>query len=381
MAGVLAAFLFSWIFGIQKKRKILRAFFCFVAGAALVKIPYLIYLIATHSFFPYLESVYAVIVHKDVVIDPHIVSPIPSNPLQALLAMLNVTGKNFRHMTPSYLYLILLFYFVYRRRQAKLEKTDLSIVAIAGYGLVMYNTAFRNIWAAQFEMALQPEKILFFFMLERGYLFLTARKPLLSQDVLMGRLKKWGINVLIFGLITSSIGYSFDRYNKRFFAFQYARNWFMGKETESLKPLAKVPTRPLMIARAKGMVVPIEQADELEAIVDFFDKNTAPSEAVFMYPELGTYSFLIDRPFVGRFPISTFSWFNDRWYDDLMADFIKIKPRFVVMPKEFPVNWKEVYLAREANRKKYDGFIKIIESEYALKTQTLQSYIYIRKDS
>ena len=49
-------------------------------------------------------------------------------------------------------------------------------MSIAVYGLMLYAAGFRKIEFEHFEMALQPEKILLFFMLEEAYLRLWEKR-------------------------------------------------------------------------------------------------------------------------------------------------------------------------------------------------------------
>ena len=379
IAGVLVALAFSWTLKVQTRKKAARALLFYCAGFAAVAAPYFLYLALTHSLVPFLESLYAVITTKDVVINPRIISPIPSNPLEALVAMLVPTGKNFRHMTPSYFYIVFGLYLWGRIKRKAFEKTDLGLIAIAVYGLVMYNTAFRNIWAAQFEMALQPEKILYFLLLERIYFYFREGKTLPAvmglKRLKLARASRMAA-VFLFLLALSSIGYSLQRFAHRFFAFKYVIALVSGKDTKALRPMADVEMRPLNIERGKGMVVPVAQAEEIEEVVGFLKEHTWPEEAVLMYPELGTYSFFADRPFVGRFPIPTFSWFSEKWHREFVENFKKKEPRFVVMIKEFPINWKEVYLGREENVRKYKELTDIVYADYTLKKTTPGSYVY-----
>ncbi len=389
IAGIFAAHACSFLFKLYERTVIAKSLGVFLLGIAAVALPYVYYLWATHSLIPYVDCVRAVIVNIQETFNPHLVSVYPSNAIEALRAMTNPLSKNFRHMTPSYLYIILLVYLIARMKNRSMDKTGLAIVCLGTYGFIMYNTAFRGIWAAQFEMALQPEKILLFFLMEEAYFFLKQKRTALlvagesSKRAVARdgrrRFLAYAITSLFVVIVISSIGYSVDRYNKRFFAFKYLMCTLTGKNVQALMPLAKIESRPLAIERAKGMTVPAEQADELEAITAFFKNNSMPQDTIFMYPELGTYSFLIDRPFLGRFPIATFSWFDDRWHGELLSDFKKVKPPFVIMPKDFPPSWREVYLGREENRKKYQEMINMIFTDYKLKTTTPFSNIYVLK--
>ncbi len=391
LAGIISALIFSFVFRIQRRPVVIKGILFFGLGVLSVGIPYAVYLFKTNSFWPTLEAVWAVI-HKEEILDTALVCALPANPWDVIRVMLNPTHDNFRHITPTYFYIIFLCYFIHRFRRERMDSRDLAAMAVAVYGVILYHTAFRNIWAAQFEMALQPQKILLFYLLEQAYLFLRERQAYFTSIVrsyftVDG--KKWKlegrillIRFLILGLVMSSLGYSFARFNQRFYTFRYIKGWFLKKDfVSALKPWHDKPSRPLTIDRAGGIIVPIEQADELEQVGEFLGKNTAPNEAVLMYPEYGTYSFLFDRPFVGRFPICTFSWFNENWHREFVAELKNDPPRFVVMPKKNPTNWSLVYLTPEKNRRKYDEVTGFIKENYFLKQETPRSYIYQRNNS
>ena len=387
-AGILFSLILAGLFRIQNKNVVLKGLMFYSLGIALVAIPYGLYLFATQSLFAMFESVWAVI-HKEAILDTKLVCPLPSNLGDVIQVMLNPGSDNFRHITPCYLYLIFLFYCFNRIRKEKMEARDLAAIATAVYGVIMYNAAFRNIWAAQFEMALQPEKILLFYLLDQAYLFLRERKAYF-QSILQSYFTVEGhklklqarvfmIRFLILGLVMSSLGYSWMRFNQRFYTFRYLKGLVLRKDFVSdLKPWANTPSRPLRIERAKGVIVPVEQADELEQVGAFIEKNTHPNEALLMYPEYGTYNFLFNRPFVGRFPIPTFSWFNEKWHQEFMSDLKKSPPRYVIFPKKHPDNWVLVYLTPPKSRKNYVEEMDFIKANYSLDTQTARSYIYKR---
>jgi hypothetical protein len=237
-------------------------------------------------------------------------------------------------------------------------------------------------------MALQPEKILLFFLFE-VFLFaaIAKRQSLLPVLKTMPSLKwysrpKWKLyacNVFMFILLFSSIGYSIQRYNHRFFVFKFVRDKIAGKDTAYLRPLAKEEARPADVPRAAGILLPAEQALELEVVAAFAAGHIKEDEEMFTYPELGTYNFFAGRRFFGKFPISTFSWFNDRWHAEYMAELKASRPKFAIVQKEIPQYWKDVYLALEANRKKFNDVMDFIHSEYSLTGETPLSYVYALK--
>ncbi|HOD12343.1 MAG TPA: hypothetical protein PLO93_03110 [Candidatus Omnitrophota bacterium] len=323
------------------------------------------------------------------VIDPHLVSVYPCNLTEAIAAMINPASKNFRHMTPSYLYLFLLGLLFYRAKTKKLTQVDVGLVCLGVYGIIMYNSSFRGIWAAQFEMALQPEKILFFFILEKIYLFLTTRKDHLigrmAQPVASEKSKlraKLSIGVIYFlfaAFFMSCLFYSMERYSKRFTAYKVLQRFLIGKSTAGLVPCANEPHQALTIGRAKGVIVPKDQAQELEEAIPLIERLTKPGEVVFTYPEVGTYNFLADRPFLGKFPLVTLSWFSDRWHQEIVNELKVNPPKIIIMTKYLPDDWKAVYLGLEKNRQKYQEVMTFVEVHYQKVATTEQSDIYQRK--
>src|SRR3989338_324421 len=70
--------------------------------------------------------------------------------------------KNFLQIRRFYVFFG--FYLYWRRMKGTWSRADTMAVAVAGYGLMLYATAFRNLWSNNFEMALQPQKIVYFYI-------------------------------------------------------------------------------------------------------------------------------------------------------------------------------------------------------------------------
>lgn len=386
--GVLAAMLVSRVFKIQERRLIFRGLAGYIIGFGLIAVPFIIYMAWHAALVPYLDAVWTIVTRMQKVIDPHFVSVYPGNLKEALIAMTNPGHTNFKHMTPAYLYIFIAVYLMFRLKKKALAREDLMLICLGVYGFIMYNTGFRGIWAAQFEMALQPEKILLFFLFE-VFLFaaISTRRDLLPVLKTTPSLKwysrpKWKLyacNVFLFVLLGSSIGYSIQRYNHRFYAFRFVRDKWTGKDTSYLRPLAKEEARTADLERATGILLPAEQALELEVVAAFAAGHIKEDEVMFTYPELGTYNFFAGRRFFGKFPIATFTWFNDRWHAEYMAELKSSRPKFAIVQKEIPQYWKDVYLALEPNRAKYKDVMDFIQSEYRVYAETPLSYVYTLK--
>lgn len=383
--GILVASFAAWIFKVQDGKLIFKSLIAYCAGLAVIVVPYAAYLAWHSALVPYMDAVLTIVFRMQKVIDPHFVSVYPSNFIEAVIAMTNPEHTNFKHMTPSYLYIFILIYLFLRIKKRSFSKVDLMVICLGVYGFIMYNTGFRGIWAAQFEMALQPEKILLFFLLEIFLLSAIQKKEILIPALKGNTGLKWysrshwklyAMNAFMFILLFSSVGYSIQRYNHRFFAFKFVRDKIMGKDTAYLRPLANEETRPVNIERARGVIMPVKQADELEQIDAFVKGHISEEEVLFTYPELGTYNYFVDRRFFERFPIATFAWFNDRWHDEFLEKLRSSKLPFLIVQKEVPQGWKDVYLALEPNRKKYRDVMRFIVLNYEIDGETPLSYIY-----
>ncbi len=370
IGGTLA---FSFLFRKEERRFTAKLFQTYIFGFLSIFIPVVLYMWSTQSLAPYIETVYVVLTKsfKTFMNGPDIHPVGVTGFLSALLP----TNKFFKSMTPVYFYLIFVGYLLYRRKNRTLNAEIFCLIGVAIYGIMLYVTAFRRLDGHHFEMALQPEKILLFFVLEEVYLLLLKIRHQEIEKMreivfqgwqrLMARKKIYLINFFLVAFIGSSVGYALSRYGKRFVTVKLLENKLAGRPAEDFSFLAGVQKREVNIARARGMVVPVWQAQEMEEIVAFLEKNTKPEEAVFTYPELGNFNFWADRPFVGRFPIATFSWMDERWYEELIADFKKAAPRYVIMTnlghRTFPAEW---YFRNTDNIAKFNTMTKLILDNY-----------------
>jgi len=267
-----------------------------------------------------------------------------------------------------------------RFKKRKMDWRMPALVILALYGIILYAAAFRKIDGHHFEMALQPEKILLFFMIEEVYLFLQQYKTSKSRSILPFKNKKLAVNMIIFLFIASTVGYTVERFNHRFVILKYLAGKMGLAPQKDYSLLANEEKRPLEIPRGKGMIVPAWQADEIEGVVDFIEKNTKPNDPVFTFPELGNYNFWFDRPFVGRFPIVSFSWVDEGWHRELVNDLIRTKPRYAIMTyfrhRVFPA---ALYFRYEKNRRMYKEVADYISHHYKVVKNFPSLAIYQRK--
>ena len=400
----------------------LSCFFSYTVGFITVMSAFIASMVTSHSLMPFLETVYAVVFNSHPTFATYLTSSAPRTLPQFILAM--VPGvHNFKYMTPMYLYIILGVYLligfiielpstkenfrtlasvvrptlldiwldgsktalvgkVFRTHDTsvdsssesskvgkeklnkwKLGPMDFAAMVIGMYGFILYLAAFRIIEGGQFETALQPEKILLFFILERAYFFLKTRGH-------SGVLK-----IFVAVLIISSLGFSLEKYFHRFFVFKYAASFF-SKKKERAYPLYGMNKMTLTVPRAQGMVTTADQGEEIEQVVHYVQAHSSGQDYVFAYPDRGAYSFLMDRPYVSRFPTACLSWMNERWHSELMFDLKRQRPRLAVLAKNLGPDYWNVYFTRIKNREHYDEVINYIRRNYLLIQETPNSYIY-----
>ncbi|MFA5088783.1 MAG: hypothetical protein WC552_07100 [Candidatus Omnitrophota bacterium] len=358
----------------------IRSFSFYLSGLFLILIPYVVYLSLTRSFFPFIETQYTVLTQMTkTFVD---VSGYQLNGAGDFARALLPTGAHFKYMTPVFFYLIFFAYLGYRLKTRDSARGLPSLLCLVVYGLILYAAAFRKIEGHHFEMALQTEKILLFFLAEELYFFLreNGAKSCLGmfpgQVKACGRLKTPLAYIFIFVFAATSLGYSIARYNRRFPMFQLLKRPF-SRERRDFSPLAGIDSRELCLERGRGLIVPRWQAEELEQVTGFLKDNTSPDEFVFTYPELGDINFLADRPFIGRFPIATFAWLRESWTEELLNDLKRIRPRFVVMTnighRTFPEEW---YFKNEGNRRYFYQFTDYILQNYKLESAFYSCSIY-----
>ena len=357
----------SAILGENDRSKTFKGLLVYWAATITGIVLFIGYLWNHHALGPFFDT-YFQVVTKMLKTFPQ-VDPVPRGFLETLGALINPVHENFKQLTPIYCYIFVSVYLLQQLRQRKISG-DLGIAALSLYGMAMYITAFkRSLWGPLFEMALQPEKIIFFVLLERAFFFLKEDKEKRL------RLRQFTY-VLLIGVILSSIIYPIQRYNKRFIAFQYIRNIILGKDTRSLRPLSGQEARKIEIDRMKGLVVPAWQAEEFEQVNNFLKTRTHKDEPVLFFPELGVYHFIVDRPFAGRFPMVTLSWIGPKWHEEFMAQLRKNPPAYAVVRNELPDYFSKTNFACPPNKRKYDEAQSFIEKNYRFIFSTKNLNIY-----
>lgn len=384
--AVFALAVFSLIFKIFNIKDLSRFCLLYTLGVLLVLVPYGILLYATQSLMPFIDTVLSVTQNMTTVFPDYLYEDHPRTLFDAIYGLIP-SSKHFKHLTPSYCYIFFTIFIAFKMRKQKLTPKELGPLAVAFYGFIMYVFAFRKIGAAQFEMALQPEKMLLFVMLEEAYIFCIERKKQLlalrtgstnKKIQTTATAKITGINILLFLFIGSSAGYPLQRMNHRFIAFKYGIMKITGQDTNQLRPEGLVPAD---IETAQGLYIPEWQNNDFNDLKRIIHSSLKEDEVLFTFPDGGIYNFLLNRPFVGKFPVMIFSWMNDDWSEQLFAELKKAQPKYVIVPKKIDPVFEKVYFKIEKNKENYNKFFRYIEDNYIPADETHSLKILKRKET
>ena len=230
-------------------------------------------------------------------------------------------------------------------------------------------------------MALQPEKIVFFFLLELVFLRLVeigkSDSPLPWGNWRPSAVQRlFFLGFLVLTLLGTSLGYSLTRFSKRFYAFKAVFKFLSGKDISGLAPMQESETALLTLPTLKGMTLPITQAEDLKILQAEIHRFSSPGEKVLMFPELGIYNFIFDRPFWGRFPYSTFAWIKNEWYAEFIDGLRADPPRLVVVDKDPGPNFPRVYFTVSENRTRYEETLEFIRGHYDVAGESPSAVIY-----
>lgn len=323
-------------------------------GAMMVIIPLCLFMQTHQALIPMMKDHYEICLNMMKTFPQE--NPVPHNILEVVMAMINPGHVNFKHMTPLYCYAGIFMYLIHLLRSGR-YRPDVFCVFL--YGLLLFIGSMRGLWGPAFEIALQPEKILLFYLVERVWSWLH-NGPRRHQKIFAA--------LLATGVFFSTTSFSWIRFQRR---FQFVQ--IVSSSRESLKSVYPFSERDLVrldLPRMKGMVVPLTQAQDMRELYRFMQLHTKPSDPVVFFPDLGVYHFIVDRPFVSRFPVVTLSWIGTGWHKEFMAALDRDKPSYIVMYKEFPEYYPKTQLFVPGNKRKHEEFLAYVQEYYKITSST-----------
>ncbi len=353
---------------------------CSWSGFLLTLIIAFTYLYSNSALSSYFDSTWSVISNLQNTFNSALENDTPNTILEFIRALIP-GSDHFKYITPVYLYLIFSVYFIRKWRRDSLKLESFCCLGIVFYGIVLYALSFRIVEGSQFEMALQPEKIILFFLLEEVFVYLLGVKHKLVSSVnnkgigrisfnLLGTKKIVLINIFFLVVFMSSICYSIARFSHRFPAWQLVQYRLQNKDIARLNPLNDQPAGKADVLKLEGLILPIDQAEDFSLVKKYIEANTNAADKVMCFDELGIYNYIIDRPFVGRFPMVTFTWLNEEWHEEFLSSLKKDPPKMVLLDKNLPNWFEDIYFRNQNNRRKYDEVLNFVDLNYRLAYQT-----------
>jgi 4-amino-4-deoxy-L-arabinose transferase-like glycosyltransferase len=364
---VLIAFMAAAVMGnntrLRSRRNTAWVFLC---GFLAVTLPYGIYLLSQNAVMPYLQAQWTVVTHMQKTFVQ--LDRTPDTVPKFLHAVFFPLDKSFYQMTPVYCYMSFFFLYFWRMFNKKVTALEQATLVVAVYGLILFLTGFRKIEFVEYEMSLQPEKIVLFFLLGQFIVWANTR---------FARFK-WVGTVLLAAVIISSAIYFVGRFKTRYYKTSWVYQLIPGKDKGKQLLINGAFASPIDLPRIKNMAIPLWQAEDLEQLKSFVDEHVPAHEAVWMYPELGSLHFILDRPWVGRFPTVTLSWMDEGWFADYEKALEDNPPRYAIFTKEKLFYFDTSIFLVPANRVKHERMMQFLYHHYVIEGQTPSYLIYRR---
>jgi len=362
--GVIALAALMVLMALDREHR--RKSWIFLSGFLLMALPYGMYLLGQNAWGSFLQAQWVVVTNMQKTFLQ--LDRIPNTIPMFLHAIFFPLDKSFYQMTPMYSYMFFFSLYFWRMFNRKITAIDQASLVVAVYGLLLFLTGFRNLWASEYEMSLQPEKIVLFYLLGQ---FITWAGQRFARF-------KWMGLVLLAAVILSTAIYTTGRFKTRFYKFSWVCELLQGKDEAKREIINGSPVRPIDLPRLKHMTVPVWQATDLEELNRFVNEHVAAHETVWVYPELGCLHFLLDRPWVGRFPMVNLCWMDEGWFTDYEATLLQHPPRYAIVSKMKEFYFNPNFFKVRANRVKHERMMQFLNNHYVIETQTPSYLVYRR---
>lgn len=327
-------FCFYVVHNLLKKRTLkLQGFMSFFIGILVALVPFLVYFASKNALLPYIDTLITIIKNQRTVwYQGHIKVNIwgSIHPSQIL-------KYNFKYLFPVFLYVGSAIYLTYRIFKRTSSKRGYGILCLSIYGLLMYEARVAmHIIGPQFQMVLQPAIILGFVFLEHTFNQIIRLRHNLGVN---HNSIKFTALIVIFTCGVSYFIFSEKRFYKNlsgWIHYQMHKKHTISTFAKAV-PTSNIELSPLGIERAKGILVPQKQAEEIEGVTRYIIPKTASGEPVFTFPTHGIYNFLADRSTVGRFNIAGLAWTSPKYRKELLVELKTVKPRYIIYNRQISV--------------------------------------------
>lgn len=366
--------------------------FLYLTGFAIAASPFLIYLLTKGALSDYINICFIdlPLKYSRVFVEPQMAKlffmslfsnyqiPFPYN-----------TSHFLYYLIAIFIYLVGIFYVILSSTVThKLTRRNVILIFILLFGIPLLLSAFRQMIGEQLKLYSLPIVAVAIFLLERMFI--------LGKDNLIIQRKKFNIkkliiailclvviqDVLLVVLIKSKLYMHMkdifvtymtlkDDPRDRFYRFTYT----------SMTPEEKYARisgdwQDLDLVRAKGIIVPKEQATAISEAVEFIRKNTNHDDEIFVFPHEGEYYFLADRASITRFTPAIYACIDVDYQKQIVTDLNYKKPRYCIYVKDAYVftDYNKIL-----NEKRLNLVFSYLKDNYFVKGQYGQTFILERK--
>lgn len=308
----------------------------YATGFMAIVLPFVIYASSVGAFFAYLKTCFIDVPYKfpKFFVTSYPFLPLPDNlSFSAWFSFLN--SRSFYFYGAILIYFLGTIYLIVKAIKKESVSNFFCILPLLSFGALLLKLATRQIYGMQFNMAAPPILIIGTFLMEG--IFLRCK------TILKRRLKNiFKVELLCIIVILSL---SFSYINMATMPYQNIINiiktykWaevvkFLGQE-ETATPEQIYAERSgrwgrLNLERAKGILVPQEQAEILTEVVDYIKKNTFPDEPIFVFSHNGQYFFLTDRLGATRFYSVIHASVDPEYQNEIIKDLQRSKLRYII---------------------------------------------------
>lgn len=314
-------------FKIKDMRFFLNSLLIYIFGSLIISVPFILFFIVNGAFMPYLETLYVVLFKMTKVFNASYYFETPTG-LKGFFLALCPLNHNFRYTLPFFFYLASGIYLLRDITRGRLQDSrKFVIVALLIYGVFLYIGAFRDVEGPQYRMALQPLLLVMFFYVESFFIYLKGLKGLSG-------FKKSIVLILVTVIPLYCAGFSVSKYNKRFFIVKEIKSLLSKKQHADIPYAGPNPTA-LKSTRARGVIVPLAQAKEIDAVVEYISSRAPSRSIVFTFSDLGVYNFLTNTEPLGRFHTAEFSFMDKAWFNEMMSGLKSGRAEYAICSKDF----------------------------------------------
>ena len=298
----------------------------YFTGIAAAALPLMVYFWSAGALFPYISVTFMKATN-------HMTAwgqGLPDINFWHVIRPTEILKYPFKYYLPVFLYIAALARIVYRVLRSEISWRDYAVLSVVIYGFFMYAASLRAISNMQFQIAFQPALIVGAAFLDDILIGIS----ILRQHLAVRRAAVLKLATLWFVFIICStyaivsekrfyndfVGWILYQLNKGRVITGYGRPG----ATSHLK------RAELSIERADGIIVSVQQAEEIEGVAQYIRSVTGPDEPVFAFPVHGVFNFLCDRPCVGRFGNPSLAWLAPVYREEVLRDLRSARPRYII---------------------------------------------------